>query len=171
MERDNKKFISDLLEDLADEDYIDYENDDDELDIERGIEKVEAEEAEVENENEGAQEEISVWLDSIKNLSPLQTFDVEIEALDKLKLDLEKAQWEAGKSNPAKEWSDEDIQIQVESQRQKRFDHAVKLYESRADKTLTEGYDDYALSYASCLSNLPIRKIKELIDTKRGSRN
>lgn len=166
---DTKKLLGDLLEDLANEDYIDYESDDDELAY--GTEEVPEVEENESDISKDDQEKIFAWLDSIRNMKPLQTFDVEIEKLGNLELDLNKAQWDAKASNPAKEWSEDDIEIQIESWRQKRFDRAVELYESRGDRTLKEGYDDYALSYASCYSNLPVDKIKELIDKKRGSKN
>ena len=166
---DTKKLLGDLLEDLANEDYIDYESDDDELAY--GTEEVPEVEENESDISKDDQEKIFAWLDSIRNMKPLQTFDVEIEKLGNLELDLNKAQWDAKASNPAKEWSEDDIEIQIESWRQKRFDKAVKLYESRADKSLVEGYDDYALSYASCYSSLPVDKIKDLIDKKRGSKN
>ena len=166
---DTKKLLGDLLEDLANEDYIDYESDDDELAY--GTEEVPEVEENESDISKDDQEKIFAWLDSIRNMKPLQTFDVEIEKLGNLELDLNKAQWDAKASNPAKEWSEDDVEIQIESWRQKRFDKAVKLYESRADKSLAEGYDDYALSYASCYSSLPVDKIKDLIDKKRGSKN
>lgn len=166
---DTKKLLGDLLEDLANEDYVDYESDDEELayDTEE-VPEVAENESDISKED---QEKIFAWLDSIRNMEPLQTFDVEIEKLGNLELDLNKAQWDAKASSPAKDWSEDDIEIQIESWRQKRYDRAVELYESRGDRTLKEGYDDYALSYASCYSNLPVDKIKELVDKKRGSKN
>lgn len=165
---DTKKLLGDLLEDLANEEYIDYESDDND-ELAYWVE--ETPEVEEDPRNGEGFKDISAWLASVKEMKPLQTFDVEIEKLDNLKLDLDKAQWDAKASSPAKEWSEDDIAIQVESWRQRRYARAVELYESRGDRTLKEGYDDYALSYASCYSNLPVEKIKELIDKKRGSKN
>lgn len=171
MSKDTKKLLEDLIDELSDAEVVDYEsvpevNDEYDLPVEE--EKVKEEEVikpEVKRNFKDA-------IKGLNKLDPLPTFENEIEDMEEVKSGLEKAQEQAEEAakTPEVAEEDEDPKVQLEKIRQKRYDKAVKLYESRDLDFDGENFSDYALSYASCLSNLPVDRVKELVKAKRNER-